>query len=396
MASWEELARNFLLEEEEEDEELFFILLPAVMPFLDEEKTPKHTSSLPGAKKVKEILEGHENWCKEEFRMEAEIFRAIANFLRAENLLRDTRGMKIEEQLGLFMFMLSHNASIERLKKEFQHSGETVHRKIYDVFNIIPTLTQKFIRLLNPSHTHMKITCDPRFMPFFQNCIGAIDGTHVPITIRQDKASPYRNRKGTLSQNVMFACDFDLKFTFISSGWEGSSSDAGVLRSALGKGFTVPAGKFYLVDGGYANTPSFLAPYRGVKYHLSEFRRRGQRGNAYANYKELFNHRHAILRNHIERAFGVLKKRFLILKVGTHYPIETQVMIPAAAAVFHNIIRGLNGSEEWLDILPDNINPSNYVDMPEGDTNYPSEMESNHGNTLRDQIAHQMWATYNV
>ncbi|XP_066396229.1 uncharacterized protein [Miscanthus floridulus] len=311
--------------------------------YVSAEKTPEHTSSLPGAKKVKEILEGHENWCKEEFRMEAEIliFRAIANFLRAENLLHDTRGMKIEEQLGLFMFMLSHNASTERLKKEFQHSGET-------------------------------------------NCIGAIDGTHVPITIGQDKASPYRNRKGTLSQNVMFACDFDLKFTFISSGWEGSASDAGVLRSALGKGFTVPAGKFYLVDGGYANTPSFLAPYRGVKYHISEFRRRGKRGNAYANYKELFNHRHAILRNHIERAFGVLKKRFPILKVGTHYPIESQVMIPAAAAMFHNIIRGLNGSEEWLDILPDNINPSNYVDMPEGDTNYPSEMESNHGNTLRD------------
>jgi len=76
--------------------------------------------------------------------------------------------MKIEEQLGLFMFMISHNASIDRLKKEFQHSGETVHRKINEVFNIIPILTQKFIRLPNPSHTHMKITCDPRFMPFFQ------------------------------------------------------------------------------------------------------------------------------------------------------------------------------------------------------------------------------------
>ena len=106
---------------------------------------------------------------------------------------------------------------------------------------------------------------------YLQNCIGAINGTHVPITIGQDKASPYRNRKGTLSQNVMFAYDFDLKFTFISSGWEGSASNAGVLQSTLGKGFTVLAGKFYLVDGGYANTPSFLAPYRGVKYHLSEF-----------------------------------------------------------------------------------------------------------------------------
>ena len=107
---------------------------------------------------------------------------------------------------------------------------------------------------------------------YLQNCIGAIDGMHVPITIRQDNASPYRNRKGTLSQNIMFACDFNLKFTFISSGWEESASDAGVLRSALGKGFIMPVGKFYLVDGGYANTPSFLAPYRGVKSHLNEFR----------------------------------------------------------------------------------------------------------------------------
>jgi hypothetical protein len=65
------------------------------------------------------------------------------------------------------MFMLSHNASTARLK-EFQHSGETVHRKVNEVFNIIPTLTQKFIRLPNPSRTHVKITSDPRFMSFFQ------------------------------------------------------------------------------------------------------------------------------------------------------------------------------------------------------------------------------------
>ena len=122
MVSWEELARNFLLEEEEEYEELFFVLLSAIMPFLDKEKTPEHISYLPRAKKVKEILEGHKNWRKVEFRMEAKIFRTIANFLRAENLLRDTRGMKIEEQLRLFMFMLSHNARPDRVKKEFQHS----------------------------------------------------------------------------------------------------------------------------------------------------------------------------------------------------------------------------------------------------------------------------------
>jgi hypothetical protein len=48
----------------------------------------------------------------------------------------------------MFMFMLSHNASTERLKKKFQHSGETVLRKITEVFDIIPA-THRFVKLPN-------------------------------------------------------------------------------------------------------------------------------------------------------------------------------------------------------------------------------------------------------
>jgi hypothetical protein len=193
----------------------------------------------------------------------------------------------------------------------------------------------------------------------------------------------------------MLACDFDLNFIFISCGWEGSASDAGVLRSAISKGFSVPDGKFYLVDGGYANTSSFIAPYRGVRYHLSEFRRRRSSQASYVNNKELFNHRHAILRNHIERAIGVLKKRFPNLKVGTCHPIQNQIKIAASAVDFHNIIRGQNGDEGWLDHQPDHISPSQYVEVPEGDNNYPNDMDSSDGSNLRDQIALQMWVAYN-
>jgi hypothetical protein len=193
----------------------------------------------------------------------------------------------------------------------------------------------------------------------------------------------------------MLACDFDLNFIFISCGWEGSALDAGVLRSAISKGFCVPEGKFYLVDGGYANTSSFIAPYRGVRYHLSEFRRRRSSQASYMNYKELFNHRHAILRNHIERAIGVLKKRFPILKVGTFHPIQNQIKIAAAAVDFHNIIKGQNSDEGWLDHQPDHISPSQYVEVPEGDNNYPNDMDSSDGSNLRDQIALQMWVAYN-
>jgi hypothetical protein len=69
----------------------------------------------------------------------------------------------------------------------------------------------------------------------------------------------------------MIACDFDLNKTSISSGREGFAKDARLLSSAILKGFKVPEGKFYLVDGGYANTQKFLAPYRRVRYHLKDF-----------------------------------------------------------------------------------------------------------------------------
>jgi len=60
-------------------------------------------------------------------------------------------------------------------------------------------------------------------------------------------------------------------------------------------------------------TSGLITPYRGVRYHLKEFSAR----NPPLNYKELFNLRHASLRNAIERTFGVLKKRFDILSNST-------------------------------------------------------------------------------
>jgi hypothetical protein len=168
MGSWEEQVRQLMLEEEEDDDELFSVLIPALLLDIQEEKRPVHNSSLPGCIKVREILEGHEKWCRFEFCMEPEIFRATTKFLRRENLLRDTRGVAIEEQLGMFMYMLSHNASTDMICKAFQHSGETVHRKISEVFDIIPALTHRFVRLPSDNHTHLKIATDPRFMPFFQ------------------------------------------------------------------------------------------------------------------------------------------------------------------------------------------------------------------------------------
>ena len=43
-----------------------------------------------------------------------------------------------------------------------------------------------------------------------------------------------------------------------------------ILSTILTSGY-VFLGKYYLVDAGYANTRDFLAPFRGVRYHLKEW-----------------------------------------------------------------------------------------------------------------------------
>jgi hypothetical protein len=55
----------------------------------------------------------------------------------------------------------------------------------------------------------------------------------------------FRGRKSHPTQNVMAAVDFDLRFTFVMAGWEGTTHDALILRDALEweNGLRVPEGK---------------------------------------------------------------------------------------------------------------------------------------------------------
>lgn len=57
-------------------------------------------------------------------------------------------------------------------------------------------------------------------------------------------SAAFRGRKGTTTQNVMAAVDFDLKFTYVLAGWEGSAHDALILADALERddGLRVPQG----------------------------------------------------------------------------------------------------------------------------------------------------------
>ena len=76
--------------------------------------------------------------------------------------------------------------------------------------------------------------------------LGAIDGTHVCARVPAKIAAAFRGRKHYTSQNVLAVVDFDLKFTYVLAGWEGSPHDALILADAIERddGLRVPQGNF--------------------------------------------------------------------------------------------------------------------------------------------------------
>ena len=71
--------------------------------------------------------------------------------------------------------------------------------------------------------------------------------------------------------------------------------------------------------------------------------------------EEKFNHAHAQLRNVIERAYGVLKARFPILREMAPYPFPVQRDIVIACVAVHNFIRKYNLGDPLFGNFGENV-----------------------------------------
>ena len=152
------------------------------------------------------------------------------------------------------------------------------------------------------------------------------------------------------------------------------------------------SGKFFLVDCGFPNRRQFLAPFRGVRYHLQDFLGQG-RDPKTSN--ELFNHRHASLRNTIERIFGIFKSRFTIFKIAPPFPYDTQAELVLACAGLHNFLRKECRSDEFPEEQDNEGSSSSPIPVNEEDNFEPvfetQEEQREHANQWRDAIAANMW-----
>ncbi|KAG9447057.1 hypothetical protein H6P81_013185 [Aristolochia fimbriata] len=249
-------------------------------------KPPRQNISIEGPLYMRRALSvDHPKNFWSRYRMTPIAFMKLCKILRSKSLLKDTRAIPIEEQLGMFLLTIGQNQRYCVMQKRFRRSSWTISSHFNKVLDAIVMLNDEYMSSISTA-TPLNIQSSHRYYPYFKDCIGAIDGTYIPGIVYGDDSVRFRNRHGKLSQNVLAACTFNLEFIYILAGWEESANDARVLKDALNKpnGLKVPQGRYYLADAGYPNRPRFLPPCRGARYHLQKYG-----NNLPQNPKELFN-----------------------------------------------------------------------------------------------------------
>ncbi|XP_051202388.1 protein ALP1-like [Lolium perenne] len=292
-------------------------------------------------------------------------FYALVASFRERGLLTDSIHTSVEEQVTMFLHVAGHNQRFIVIHNTFRRSTETISRYFQQVLYAIGELRGEMIKPAS-MNTPTKIKNSYRWFPYFRDCIGAIDGTHVTAKVPRSMSAAFHGRKHYTCQNVLAAVDFDMRFTYVLAGWEGSAHDASILAYNLSRldGLQIPDGKFYLGDDGYACRPGILPPFRKTRYHLNEFSAKHQP----LNERELFNLRHSSLRVTIERVFAALKNRFKVFDQKPFHTFDTQVKLVLASCIIHNWILGWGEDEFFEEFVPlDEVETGHGVEAGDND-----------------------------
>jgi len=91
------------------------------------DKQAYHTSALSGEAWVMELLTSHPDRIYTELGVRIHVFEALIDALRALGL-EDSREVKLEEQLSIFLYMCVTGLTIRHVGERFQHSNDTISK----------------------------------------------------------------------------------------------------------------------------------------------------------------------------------------------------------------------------------------------------------------------------
>ncbi|POW06221.1 hypothetical protein PSTT_09087 [Puccinia striiformis] len=279
----------------------------------------------------------------EYFRMSLKDFMWLSDELR-EELQLDPLGrgqpLSVEAQVAVGLYRLAHGASYLTIGHVFQIGKETADNATARfVLAVLKVLRTSAIGYPSLDRTDLwdDIAASFEQRQGIPHVVGAIDGTHIPISLPPgDTWKGYINRKSWSS--IVFQCvvDGEGNFRNVSGGGPGSMHDSRVFRrSRLGLGLLpgyaeprkIPVDRFLIGDAGYPSTVDILVPYPSVVSPANEW----------------FNFLQSSTRIVVEQAFGRLKNRFrILLHAQRARPIQAR-NTTFVCMILHNLLNRRGG-----------------------------------------------------
>ena len=197
-------------------------------------------------------------------------------------------------------------------------SVATASRIVKKVSEAIAGLSRKYIHMPCSEEAQDRTKREFYDIARFPRVIECIDCTHIRLqSPGGGDAEFFRNRKGYFSLNVQAICNANLEFMDLVARWPGSTHDSTIFNYSRVKS-RLDSGEFkksyILGDSGYALSSYMLTPVSSPRTQA----------------ESLFNESQIRTRNTIERAFGVLKRRFPVLSMGIRLSLQTAISVVIA------------------------------------------------------------------
>lgn len=236
------------------------------------------------------------------------IFLALVAAASLCSLFTGARALPVDMQVAIGLYKLARPISFFDLAQKFGVSTGAAHHAVTrfvqflidrygqeQLFDRWPTTLAKCVEYAVAMGAR---TGDP--MRFMQNCIGALDGTLIPMWCREAMQRLYQCRKGFHAishQVVVSGTGFIIWIGGARPGstWDGNAIKNDTLERLL---CLLPAGFFLLADSGYVGTARLLTPFKRGK------------GQILSAAYEHWNYLHSLCRGLIEKTFGIFKAKW--------------------------------------------------------------------------------------
>eukprot|EP00794_Sanderia_malayensis_P013379 gene13378-14751_t len=170
------------------------------------------------------------------FRMSKTTFDYLCSELHPFLHKEDTQfrqAISVRKRVAVALWRLATNSDYRTIGHLFGISKASVCL-ITDEFckAVAENLQPKYIKI--PVDQELdKVVTDFKFKWGFAQCVGAIDGSHIPVKAPVEFHADYYNRKGWHSVILQGLVDSRYKFIDVNVGWPGKVHDARVFANSL-------------------------------------------------------------------------------------------------------------------------------------------------------------------